>query len=97
MIPGVVLQELLSGARTDEQMDRLGAAVAGFRILLATREHHLEAARLANACRHVGVTAATVDCLIAAQTIAAGAELLTTDNDFTPMAGCCPLRLVPLA
>ena len=92
-IPGIVLQELLSGLRTDEQVARLGTILSGFPVLLASREHHIDAVQIATARRRAGVTVTAVDCLIAAQTIAAGAELLTADRDFNHMTSHCGLRL----
>ena len=93
-IPGIVLQELLSGIRASDQFDRLTTITRGFAILTADREHHVLAARLSNACRRTGVAATTIDCLIAAQTIAADGRLFTLDRDFRLMAPHCGLKLV---
>lgn len=95
-VPGIVLQELLSGVRTSEQFERLRKLMTGFPTLAADRENHVFAARISNACRKAGVSAATVDCLIAAQTLAAGGELATLDEDFRRMARNTGLRLLSL-
>ena len=92
-IPGIVLQELLSGVRTDEQFDRLLAVADGFPVLTAGRDDHVLAARVSNACRLGGVSATTIDCLIAAQTIVSRGKLLTLDRDFARMAPHCGLEL----
>jgi predicted nucleic acid-binding protein len=94
-IPGIVLQELLSGVRTSDQVERLQAVVEGFPVLTAERDHHVFAARVSNACRRAGVSATTIDCLIAAQTIVARGSLLTLDRDFGRMAPHCGLELLP--
>lgn len=92
-LPGIVLQEMLSGIREIAQVQLLQTILAGFPLILATGKTHVEAARIANACRRQGVTSATVDCLIAALAIEHDAQLLTTDKDFVHMAQHCPLRL----
>jgi predicted nucleic acid-binding protein len=93
-VPGIVLQELLSGVRTDIEFERLRNLMDGFPLILATREHHLDAARIANLCRQTGVAVSTIDCLIAAQAIKAESRLLTTDQDFARIASHCPLQLL---
>jgi predicted nucleic acid-binding protein len=85
-VPGIVLQELLSGVRTDEQFQRLADLMAGFPLLPTRREDHLAAARISNACRRKGASASTIDCLIAAQTISMKGELFTVDRDFGEIA-----------
>jgi predicted nucleic acid-binding protein len=92
-LPGIVLQELLSGIREKAQFERLEEILEGFPIILATKEIHIEAASIANACRSKGIATSTVDCLIAAMAIEHNAQLLTSDRDFVHMAGCCALRL----
>jgi predicted nucleic acid-binding protein len=95
VVPGIVLQELLSGVRTGPQFDRLRAAMAAFPSLLASEAHHVQAAEINNACRREGIACSTVDALIAAMTISIGGELLTTDADFQQIALRCALRLYP--
>ncbi len=92
-VPGIVLQELLSGVRTEIDFERLRDLMEGFPVILAAREHHVAAARIANACRHSGVAASAVDCLIAATAVECKSQLLTTDEDFLRMAPHCGLEL----
>jgi len=94
VVPGVVLQELLSGVRAEAHFDRLERLLESFPIVVADRSHHVSAARIANACRGHGLTASTVDCLIAAMTIARNARLFTVDADFSKMARHCDLQLL---
>lgn len=94
VVPGIVLQELLSGVRTETEYERLCDLMDGFPLMLATREHHLEAARIANTCRQAGISVSTVDCLIAAMAITTKSQLLTGDEDFERMASCCDLHLL---
>ena len=93
VVPGVVLQELLSGVKTSEEFERLQDLMDGFPPLLATREHHIAAAKISNACRRGGIAASTIDCLIAAMTLAAKSQLLTADEDFRLMVPHRGLRL----
>jgi len=93
-IPGVVLQELLSGVRLREQFRILESLTDGFPLLLAGRREHVLAARISNTCRRTGVSVSTVDCLIAAQTIAVAGRLFTLDNDFERIAALTDLKLV---
>lgn len=93
-VPGIVLQELLSGVRSVHEFDLLLDLMEGFPLLLATQKHYLAAARIANACRRRGITISTVDCLIAAMAVEAKSPLLTTDRDFELMAPHCSLRLL---
>ncbi|MGA2618500.1 MAG: PIN domain-containing protein [Thermoguttaceae bacterium] len=93
-VPGIVLQELLSGVRSAEQFDRLQGAMAGFPVLLADKAEHLRAARIGNACRGHGIACSTIDALIAAQTIERNASLFTTDVDFKRIAACSDLKLM---
>ena len=93
-IPGIVLQELLSGVRMPDEFQRLQQILDGFPVLLAEHDHHVAAARIANECLHAGIAVSTVDCLIAAMTVETHARLLTSDRDFIRMAPHCGLRLL---
>jgi predicted nucleic acid-binding protein len=92
-IPGIVLQEILSGLRAPEALERLKASLEGFQIQLATAEDHVRAAGIANACRRSEIAASTVDCLIASQAIGTGSRLFTLDEDFGRISSCCELAL----
>jgi predicted nucleic acid-binding protein len=93
-LPGIVLQELLSGIREKAQFERLEEILAGFPLILATQQTHIEAARIANACRSKGIAISVVDCLIAAMAIEHDAQLLTSDRDFAYIVDHCGLRLL---
>ncbi len=96
VVPGIVIQELLSGIKEPSQAEKIMEIMEGYPILLATQDHHIEAASISNVCRKAGVSAATVDCLIAAQCIMGNGILLTLDDDFSLMARHCTLRLYPI-
>lgn len=96
VVPGIVIQELLSGIKDHAQAEKIKGIMEGYPIVLATRDQHVEAANISNACRKAGVAAATVDCLIASQCIMENGVLLTLDEDFKKIAACCALRLYPV-
>lgn len=93
-VPGIVLQELLSGVRTPQAFDRLMGIMEGFPLVIARREDHLTAARIANSCARKGVPTSTVDCLIAALAVSRQAALFTLDDDFARMAAPIGLTLL---
>jgi predicted nucleic acid-binding protein len=95
-VPGIVLQELLSGVRGPGQFRELQRVMEGFPLLLATELHHVKAAQVVNACRADGIACSTVDALIAAMTLESQARLFTLDQDFRRIASCCGLKLVAL-
>ncbi|MCE7937646.1 hypothetical protein DCC79_11440 [bacterium] len=92
-VPGIVCQELLAGARTEQHFERLRGVLEGFPILVADQRTHERAARIAALCRWSGVAASAVDCLIAAQTVTLDGMLYSLDKDFERMAPHCGLVL----
>jgi predicted nucleic acid-binding protein len=96
-VPGIVLQELLSGVRSAKQFDELLYVLIGFDVLLAEVKHHIEAALIVNRCHKRGIACSTPDALIAALTVAENAELFTTDDDFQRLAAHEKLRLFDFA
>jgi predicted nucleic acid-binding protein len=93
-LPGVVLQEVLSGLPSDKAFRDLRAKLLGaFTIVPASVEDHLEAARLKNLCISKGANVSGIDCLIAATAIAGGHELFTADADFQAISRLSNLKL----
>ncbi|HEY9720574.1 MAG TPA: PIN domain-containing protein [Oscillatoriaceae cyanobacterium] len=94
VLPGIVLQEILSGIRAPEQYERIRSALSIFPLVAVERDDYEEAAALANRCRAGGVQAGTIDALIATITLRRGLSLLTADADFRAIARFCPLVLM---
>lgn len=93
-LPSIVLQELLSGLRSEREFNELLERLrSSFAIINPTVADHVEAARLRNVCLAKGVNLSGVDCLIAAQTIAGSHELFAADADFSHLSRHAPLRL----
>lgn len=92
-IPGIVLQELLGGVRHEDHFTRPESLIDPFPVIMAERRDHVAAARIGHACRRRGVSASTIDCLIAALAAERHAPLFTLDADFARMAPHCGLTL----
>ena len=94
-LPGIVLQELLSGVADRRQHEKLlAAAHESFPVVLAAEGDHLKAADLANACASRGLALSTPDALIAAQAMNRRAQLFTTDADLRRLAEVAGLKLL---
>lgn len=90
-VPGLVLQELLSGIAEQRQSERVLAALKeSFPVVLATEADHLKAAELANVAAHKGLALSTPNALIAAQAVTRRAHLFTTD---ATSRGSPPLKI----
>lgn len=93
-MPSIVLQEVLSGIRTQRQFNDLSAKLlAAFTVLAEGVPEHLEAARVRNVCLGKGLNVSGIDCLIAACAILGNHELFAADDDFAAMARHVPLKL----
>lgn len=92
-VPGIVVQEILSGIRAPRQFELVRGDLESFRVVLATADDHVLAARIMNRCLTKGVVVKTVDCLIAAQTVQQGGRLYTHDSDFDQIALHSELRV----
>jgi predicted nucleic acid-binding protein len=90
----VVLTEVLQGFRADRDFARARDLLLGLPLLTLDADGHVEAARLYRRLRARGITVrGTIDCIIAQTCIAAGLELLSTDQDFASIARHTRLRL----
>lgn len=93
-MPGIVLQETLSGIRSPRQFSDLSAKLlAAFTVLPEGVAEHVEAARLKNTCLSKGLNVSGIDCLIAACAIIGSHELFAADEDFKAIARHAPLKL----
>jgi hypothetical protein len=93
-LPGIVLQEVLSGIRTEEQfLDLERRLLSSFAIIHPTTTDCVEAARLRNKCLTKGLNASGPDCLIATLAVAGDHELFTLDHDFRAISKLIPLKL----
>ncbi len=93
---GIVILELLAGARDERQARELRRLLDRCRFLpLQEPSDHESAAALYRACRREGTTIRRLpDCLIAAVAIRAGTALLHQDADFDAIARHAPLSIL---
>jgi predicted nucleic acid-binding protein len=90
---GLILQELLqgfSGARAHKDLVQRFAALP---LIVPDRRDYIDAAGLRNLCRRAGVQLGTIDALLAQLCIRHDLTMLTTDNDFSPAAEHCALKV----
>lgn len=93
---GIVYQEILQGIRDKKQYDSVKNYLDQFDFLQTdVRVHHL-AAQIFNKCQNKGISATTVDCLIAALALFHDCHLLTLDGDFKHIKRCVDLKLYPI-
>ena len=93
-LPGIVLQEVLSGIRSQREFSDLAAKLlAAFAVVPEGVPEHVEAARVKNACLGKGLNLSGVDCLIAACAITGNHQLFAVDDDFEAIALHAPLKL----
>jgi predicted nucleic acid-binding protein len=93
-LPGIVLQEVLSGIRSRQQFEDLRTKLlAAFVVIPEGVREHGEAARVRNTCLGKGLNLTGVDCLIAACAIVGGHQLFAVDEDFDSIAKHVPLKL----
>lgn len=90
----VILTEVLQGFRAERDFEQARVLLTQLPMLPLDTDGHAAAARLFRRLRRRGVTVrGTIDCIIAQTCIAAGVELLSTDQDFAGIARHTPLRL----
>jgi predicted nucleic acid-binding protein len=92
---GLVLLELLSGARVERQAHALSRLLGHYEFLPLDEAIDYRSAAAMHRCRRRGTTIRRLpDCLIAAVAIRADAELLHQDADFDAIALHWPVRTV---
>lgn len=90
---GLIVQELLQGFLPERTQAEIRRRFGALPAVQPTRDDHVAAADLRNACRRAGVQLGTIDALVAQLCINHNLELLSTDRDFEHAARHCDLRL----
>ena len=95
-LTGIVLQEVLQGARTPEHADELVRLTAACSVVEPVfPETYEHAAALFRRCRDAGrAVRGTVDCLIAAIALEHGLAVLGVDRDLRTLQEVCGLGLL---
>jgi predicted nucleic acid-binding protein len=92
-ITGIILTELLQGARTPDEMDYLKGILSDIPRLPLTEEVFVKAAELSFQLKKLGKTVHTTDVIIAASALLGRAEVFTLDEHFRLVKLVAPLRL----
>ena len=93
-ITDAISMEVLAGARDDHHLTQLRGLLARATVLPTTPADYDQAAALYRTCRRSGETVRKlIDCLIAAVTIQAGAQIVHADTDFDALARHTALRV----
>ena len=95
-VPGIILEEILRGLRSDSHFRRIrDLLLSDFTYLEMKQSLFLRSAAIYRALRKKGKTIRSpADCLIAACAIEETASLLADDADFRTIAEAFPLKLL---
>ena len=91
---GVVLAELLQGAKTGKELSDLRLGLAAVTWIETTGETYARAGALGFGLRRRGVTVPITDCILAAAAETAGGRILTLDGHFEELAREADLKLL---
>jgi predicted nucleic acid-binding protein len=90
----IIITEVLQGFRTDTGFRNARDVLVSLPAIHPSVDCHVRAAAMFRSLRRKGITVrGAVDCVIAQTCIDAGAELLSPDADFEPIARHSQLRL----
>ena len=92
-INGMVLVELLSGARSEAEFARLASALAGLKIIPSDRASYEAAGRNGYALKRKGISVPLSDVVIATDCLAYDLVLVEADKHFAAIAAYLPLRI----
>lgn len=91
---GIIALELINGAKGQKDLQILYDALDAMYRIAETDDTFIEAGRLGFDLARKGITAATVDLLIARTAIENGLALMTLDRHFEKVAAHSELRLI---
>ena len=91
-INGIVLAELLTGARSSAELDRLASALAGLKLLPSDRASSESAGRSGFALKKKGLSVPLSDIIIATDCIDHSLVLIEADRHYAAIAAHLPLK-----
>ncbi|MEW6427458.1 MAG: PIN domain-containing protein [Thermodesulfobacteriota bacterium] len=94
---GLILAELLQGAKSTAEQTILADFPAVFDFIREDVETWANAGRLSCSLRQKGITIGLADCFIAVAAATNGVPLATLDKHFGELAGRAGLKLFPLS
>ena len=92
-INGIVLAELLTGARGPAELDRLALALAGLKFVPSDRTTSEAVGRNGFALKKKGVSVPLTDIVIATDCMSNGLVLIEEDRHYAAIAAILPLKL----
>jgi predicted nucleic acid-binding protein len=92
-INGIVLAELLTGARSPAEIDRLSLALAGLKFVPSDRDSFQSAGRNGCALKRKGISVPLSDVIISTDCIDHGLVLIEADRHYAAIAVHLPLKL----
>lgn len=92
-IDGVVLAELLTGAKSPAELERLASALAGLKFVPSDRAAFESVGRNGFALKRKGVSVPLSDLVIATDCLSHGLVLIEEDRHFAAIAAHLPLDL----
>ena len=93
-ITGVILQEILSGIKKNEERKKVRIELNRFIAISPSMDTHARAAEIYGACRKKGYTIrSSIDCLIASLALEYDLSVLENDRDYTFIAKAFPLKI----
>lgn len=96
VVNGLVLAELLQGARTMKEASELQYALGAVTWVETSREIYGRAGELGFQLKRTGVTVPVTDCVIAASSETIGGLMLTLDGHFEDIARVGSITLLPV-
>lgn len=91
-INGIVLAELLTGSKSQAELDGLTHALAGLRFVPADRDSSLEAGRNGRVLRKANIAVPLTDVIIATDCIRNSLVLIEADKHFDKISAFIPLK-----
>ena len=92
-IDGIVLAELLTGAKSPAELERLASALAGLKFIPSDRAAFESVGRNGFALKRKGVSVPLSDLVIATDCLSNGLVLIEEDRHFAAIAAILPLKL----
>ena len=96
VILGIILQEILTGITDDKLFREIRNILDDFLYLEITKNDYIYASELNNKCRSKGITAGSIDFLIASIAIRSELELVTFDKDFYNISKYTDLKILDI-
>jgi len=91
-INGIVLAELLTGARSSAEIDSLSLALAGLKFVPSDRDSFQSAGRNGCALKRKGISVPLSDVIISSDCIDHGLVLVASDKHYAAIAAHLPLE-----